>query len=451
MVKAFKRLLRDQNGAILPIFGVLVIILVVIGGAAIDVSRAISAREKLAYAIDAAALSVAATLSTGVMNNDDIKNAISGSFQANLEGETFLQQAIDNSTFVVDSNAGTVTITSSAMIDNYFINMGGYGLSAFGPDVFTIGTGARVNYSRFDVELALIVDVTGSMRSDMTTLREASQSVVDILLPADVAKEKSKVRISLIPYSQGVNLGSYANKVIGGEHYSVSGQCVTEREDYGPYEVQYTDAAYNYYIDANPPPKETFFGGGSTSCSSSSKVIPLTNDRDILTPAIAALQASGATAGQTGALWGWISLSPNFANVWPTESVPATYSNPDVLKFAIMMTDGDNNRHYYQTDQKCSGRYCWTVSPKYWRDTNYRSYGYSGTSSKRHREYCDKMKAAGIEVFGVYFGNNNSSVGARNMQSCASSGNYYQASSRDGLIQAFSNIAKKVQNIYLSQ
>ncbi|MGS4887230.1 pilus assembly protein TadG-related protein [Roseibium sp. MB-4] len=457
MIKALiSKLNRNQDGSILPIFGAMVLVLVVIGGAAIDISRAVNAREKLAYAIDAAALSVATDLSTSALSDAQIKTRIENSFRANLGDAEFLDQAIENLSFVIDDDEGTVTVTSAASLNNYFIDIGGFGKEALGPDAFNFGTSAEVNYSRFDVELALIVDVTGSMSGDMATLREASQAVVDILLPEDLEKEEAKVRISLVPYSQGVNLGSYASKVMGGEYYPVAGYCVTEREDYGPYRVRYTDAAYNYYIDANPPPRETFFGdggnyGSTNRCPASSQLIPLTNDRDLLTPAIAALQATGGTAGQTGAIWGWNTLSPNFANVWPTESVAATYTNTEVLKFAIMMTDGDNNRHFYQTDQRCNWYTCWNYDPKVWVETGSGSGGYNGTSSQRHREYCDKMKDAGITVFGVYFGNNSNSVGARNMQSCASPESYYQASSRDGLIQAFSNIAKKVQNIYLSK
>ena len=87
----YKKLLRNERGAILPIFGVLVLMMVVIGGAAIDVSRAVNAREKLSYAIDAAALAVATDLSTSVMTDDEITQAIEDSFRANLANAEFLE------------------------------------------------------------------------------------------------------------------------------------------------------------------------------------------------------------------------------------------------------------------------------------------------------------------------------------------------------------------------
>ena len=60
------------------------------------------------------------------------------------------------------------------------------------------------------------------------------------------------------------------------------------------------------------------------------------------------------------------------------------------------------------------------------------------------------MKSEEIQMYTVYFGTNNSSDGARVMQACADDGNYYQASSSSDLIGAFANIAKKIQQIYLS-
>ena len=452
VTSAFTSLCRDQKAAVLPIFGLMVIFLVVVAGAAIDISRVVNAREKLSYAIDVAALSVATDLSTSALSDAQIKARLEASFRANLADAEFLEKAIENLNFDVNSNQGTVSVTSSAALDNYFIDMGGYGIKAFGPEAFSFGTSAQVSYSQFDVELALVVDVTGSMSGDMGTLRTASKAVVDILRPADIDEKDAKVRISLVPYSRGVNLGSFASKAKGGDFYAVSGKCVTEREDYETFKVKFTDTTYNYYEVSAPPPKETFFGDGTSGrCPSRSEMIPLTKDRDKLKEAITDLSAGGATAGQTGAIWGWNSISPNFANLWPAESAPAAYTDDNVLKFAIIMTDGDNNRAYDLVDRQCYRWGCVDYDPPRWQETSRGASGYRGTASVRHREYCKGMKESGIEVFGVYFGSNNSSTGARNMQSCASTGNYYQASSSQDLINAFANIAKKIQQIYLSK
>ncbi|MBN9673196.1 TadE/TadG family type IV pilus assembly protein [Roseibium aggregatum] len=462
-ISRLQQLAQDKNGSIVPLFAIMVLIMIVIFGAAVDVSRSVSAREKLSYAIDAAALSVAAQLSTTVMTDSEITEALSETFAANLEGEEFLEKALDNLEFTVDADNGTISVTSSATLDNYFIDLGGFLEESFGPDFMEFGNSGQVSYSKFDVELALVVDVTGSMTSnDMQTLREASTEVVNILLPDTGDTGDAKVRISLIPYSQGVNLGDYASKVKGGAYYSerVSGNCVTERQDYEDFEVMLTDDSYDYYDEAEIPPFETFFGGGTNGCSSSAKMVPLTNDRETLLPAISALTDQGGTAGQTGIAWGWYSLSPNYVDVWPSDSAPAYYSDEETLKFAIIMTDGDNNRYYdfveTEWQKVCTGKKkkktcSWQEVPvNEWQEVG-EGESYSNTSSTRSRDLCDAMKNAGIEVFGVYFGTNDYSAGAKNMQSCASDGNYYQASSSSALIKAFANIARKIQQIYVSK
>jgi|GEM_PF-1166695 len=464
--RQLQRFCSAEQGAVLPIFGLMVILMIVIMGAAVDITRTVNAREKLSYALDAAALSVAADLSTSVMTDEQIQEALSDSFRANLDGTDFLEEAVENLSFTVDSENGLVTVASSATLSNYFIDLGGYMKEHLGPAVFSFGTNAQVSYSRFDVELALVVDVTGSMRNDMDTLKEAAEGVVNILIPEGFDEENSKVRISLVPYSQGVNLGDYADKVKGDAFgYSDGSVCVTERQDYDDgtelYDVKYTDESYDYYDETDPPPKDTFYGGGTNSCSSDSEMIPLTSDREALTDAIDDLDDNGYTAGQTGIVWGWNSLSPNYYDVWPTDSVGEAYDNEDVLKFAIIMTDGDNNRYYEfietETVEVCTGKKkkkkkCTyeTVDVDEWDEVS-ESESYDNNSSVASRELCEGMKTAGIEIFGVYFGSNNDSAGARIMQSCASSGNYYQASSSSELIEAFSNIARKIQSIYLSK
>jgi Flp pilus assembly protein TadG len=459
-----KNFVAESSGSILPIFGLMVIMMLVIAGGAFDISRTVNAREKLSYAIDAAALSVAAELSTTVMSDAEITQALEDSFRANLSQAEFLDDVIVNLEFDVDPENGTIEVCSSAMLGTYFIDLGGYGKDALGPDVLGFGTCGSVTYSRFDVELALVLDVTGSMRNDMDTLRDAADGLVDILIPDGTDEEDSKVRISLVPYSQGVNLGPYADKVKGDAYgYSDGSDCVTERQDYDDgsetYEVKYTDKPYDYYDETDPPPAATFYGGGSNRCSSVSEMIPLTADREVLVDAIADLDDNGGTAGQTGVVWGWNSLSPFYAEVWPTDSKPEAYDNEDVLKFAIIMTDGDNNRYYefVEEEESCGWKYTWsgwrwecnTVTVNDWRERG-ESESYSNTSSTDQRALCEAMKQAGIEIFGVYFGSNNSSAGSRNMQSCASDGNYYQATSADELINAFSNIAKKIQQIFIS-
>lgn len=443
-----RRLKSSREGSVLPIFAICAVFLIVIIGASVDISRTVNAREKLSYALDAAALSVAADLSTSVMSDDEIKAALEDSFRANLADAHFLDEAIDNLDYTVDPENGLVTVTSNATIDNYFLDMGNLIDDDLGPESFVFGTSSQVTYSKFDVELTLVVDVTGSMSGEIEDLKDAAEAVVNILIPDD--SKDGKVKISIVPYSVGVNLGDYAETATK----KYSSRCATERTG----KQQYTDASYS----------KTAIGDGSgtyrTQDCSDSEILPLTDDRSKLLKAIGDLETDGYTAGHTGIGWGWYTLSPNWSDLWPSGSVGAAYTDEDVLKFALIMTDGDFNTHYEKVKMtyteceklKDDGEYTGTCKAKksgkkrnYWLERS--EWGYDGESSVRARSLCDAMRDEDIEMFGVYFGTNGNSNGAKVMKACADTGNYYQASSSSDLIQAFANIAKKIQQIYISR
>lgn len=324
------RFRTSREGAIIPIFGIMLILVVVMAGAAVDVSRVVNAREKLSYALDAAALAAATRLSTQALSDAEIKQVITDSFKGNLSDAYYLDEAIENLAFSVDSENGRITVSSAATMDNLFIDFGGYGKKAFGPESFTFGTNSQVTYSRFDIEMAMVVDVTGSMRWALNDLKDAAESVVNILIPE--GSSESKVKISLVPYSVGVNMDSYASAATDG--YST--RCATERIG----DEQFSDASYSVEPLGN--------GSGTyrdAECSAS-VLQPLTDDRTTLMTAVDNLETDGYTAGHTGIGIGWYTLSPNWKDLWPTESAPAEYSNTEVLKFALIMTDGDLNTLY---------------------------------------------------------------------------------------------------------
>lgn len=439
------RFRKERDGAILPIFGIMLVIIVVMAGAAVDVSRVVNAREKLSYALDAAALAAATQLSTQALSDAEIKQIITDSFKGNMSNADFLDEAIDNLSFTVDSENGRVTVSSAATMDNMFIDFGGYGKKAFGPETFTFGTNSQVTYSRFDIEMAMVVDVTGSMGWALNDLKDAAESVVNILIPD--GSTESKVKISLVPYSVGVNMDSYASAATDG----YSARCATERRG----DERYTDASYTVEPLGN--------GSGTYRAAecSDSVIQPLTDNRSTLMTAIGDLETDGYTAGHTGIGIGWYTLSPNWKDLWPTESEPAEYSNTEVLKFALIMTDGAFNTRYdkvsmtkYECDtysyysQPYDGT-CYNGTNDYWIER--RSSGYSGQSSQRALSLCGAMKNAGITIYTVYFGTATTSSQARVMRECADPDKYYVATSADDLIAAFSNIAKKIQQVYLSQ
>ncbi|EFO32314.1 putative Flp pilus assembly protein TadG [Roseibium sp. TrichSKD4] len=457
----FHKFGSDERGSLLPLVAGVCLILLVVAGSAVDYGRALGYRHKIANAVDAAALTVAKQLSTTVLTENQIRTGLKNAFRANLNAAGINSQGIDNLDFKVDPGEGTLDVWSSVDIQTNFIKLGG-----IGPEKLEVGAASQVNYSRFDVELALVLDVTGSMRPDMNALKEASKSIVNILLPDDSNSRESKVRISLVPYSQGVNLGSYATRVTNGG--STWRNCVNERS--GP--QKFTDAPYNYAGSRSDffhgKPKQFVWDYGWTeqwqtrpeACPKTA-VEPLTADRTKLLRAISGLKDGGGTGGQTGIAWGWYTLSPKWKNLWPRDSAPATYGTgshtDDTKKFALIMTDGDFNAAY---GWDCGCRkirdkplYCRKKSnKKSWIERYFSPSKISHAPAQRAKKLCDEMKSKNIEIFTVYFDTGGATFGDDLMSYCASgSRNYYRADNSNELIQAFSNIANEIQSIYIAK
>ncbi len=448
----------DRAGSILPIFAIMAVVVVVVAGAGIDYGRAINNREVMTHALDSAALAVARKLSTSIMTDAEIDELAKQVFEANLSSLDLKDLAVTNLDAVADADAGTVTVTSTIAVPTYFVHIGG-----IGPENIDVNVGTVVNYSKFDVELALILDVTGSMSedpADIEALKTAAKDLVDTLIPDGTQHQDSKVRISIVPYSQGVNLGEYATRVSDGK--TGSRHCVTERNG----DRKYTDAIYNY--DGK---NSNFFGGVSeyevqeyspprttnwvSEACPSVPILPLTAKRVQLLKSIKSLTGDAGTAGQTGISWGWYTLSPKWSSLWPPEGTPASYDDDDTLKFAVIMTDGGFNMSYdTATQRECGWKgYRWVCGDvEHWYQTWYPYAGYNDEPAARGRKFCQKMKKKGIEVYSIFFETSDSNFGKDLMGYCASSkSNFYYADSQADLVQAFGNIAKKIQSIYLSK
>ena len=109
-----------------------------------------------------------------------------------------------------------------------------------------------------------------------------------------------------------------------------------------------TERATNTYTE--DPPTTTLLGANYESngvCDIDQDITPLTSDTDVLYDESDEMDDHGSTAGHLGTAWAWYMLSPEFGYLWPdAENVPADYDEPNLLKVAIIMTDGVYNRQY---------------------------------------------------------------------------------------------------------
>ena len=181
-------------------------------------------------------------------------------------------------------------------------------------------------------------------------------------------------------------------------------------------------------------------------CDTGTGVIPLTTNTTMLHNRINSLTASGSTAGQVGAAWGWYSLSPNWGSLWGGASRPADYGTPETQKIVVLMTDGAFNSPY------CNGviaRDALTGSGSTSDHTNCNAT--NGSSAAQTIAICNAMKNRNVVVYTVGFHIDNDATAMSVFRQCATDdSHFYLADDRATLQEAFRNIGQSISQLRLT-
>ncbi|MEQ8356721.1 MAG: pilus assembly protein TadG-related protein [Kiloniellaceae bacterium] len=448
------RLWRDTHANITVLFGFGAIAIVGGVGLAIDTSVAYNVRAQLAAAADAAALAGARAFASP--NRDaDIQNF----FNANFENG-YMGSVLEPLEVVTDNDARTVTVTARVTIPTFF-------MSVFGTDSTDIFATAEATLSSRDVEVSLVLDVTGSMAGQrIVDLRDAANELVDIVVQDLQVPFYSKVAV--VPYSSAVNVGAFADQVRG--TYTAGATCTYPTEptcetfnfqrasdgDWTEFDISscvtertgaqaYTDAAPSTaFVGRHFPPP------GSYNPCLTPEIVPLSSNKTALYAAIDALQPAGSTAGQIGVAWGWYMVSPNFGYLFPGEGAPVPYGTvnlgQEVMKVVIIMTDGQFNTVYFDgvnSQSSTSG----SGSSNYKINQN----ATNGNAYTQAETLCDNMKAEGVKVYTVGLDISSSTAVTDLMNNCATDAEHvYLPETGTELKQAFKDIAVQVSNLRIS-
>ncbi len=196
-----------------------------------------------------------------------------------------------------------------------------------------------------------------------------------------------------------------------------------------------TERATNTYTE--DPPSTTLLGPNYTSngaCDLDQTITPLTTDKEVLHAEAAKMDDHGNTAGHIGTAWAWYLLSPDWGYLWDDpESIPVAYDHENLLKVAILMTDGVYNQQY------CEGISSGSINCSA-----------PDTATNQARALCTAMKAAGIIVYTVGFNVSGSSAGTT-MTMCASDASKaFLPESGEELIEDFAEIGQDITELRLS-
>jgi Flp pilus assembly protein TadG len=196
--------MTENKGNIAMLTGVAAVPLVLVIGIAIDLSRANTSDMHISNALDSALIAAAVDLANGADANA-AKATGEQVFEANM-----LALSITNScatpVFIPDTVAQTITGSVACDMPLSFSTL-------VGKDTMTVRPAASAAYGSELIEVALMLDVSGSMRGQrLTDLKASANSLIDTLIPVSGA---GKVRISLAPYATAVNAGMYGDVTTG--------------------------------------------------------------------------------------------------------------------------------------------------------------------------------------------------------------------------------------------
>lgn len=183
-----------------------VLVMVTMGG--IDISRASTVKASLQDALDSATLAAARSSAT---TNEEINAIGNRVLRANLQH--FADASLYSATFTLDASqtvVATATVNVKTLVAGIVLPSTGRLLN----EQIPVRAGSEVTRSAKHLEVAMVLDITGSMDGDdIASLKTAAAGMVDAIVKDQQTPYTS--RVAVIPYSMGVNLGAAAGKARG--------------------------------------------------------------------------------------------------------------------------------------------------------------------------------------------------------------------------------------------
>jgi Flp pilus assembly protein TadG len=372
-------------------------------GAAVDMSRAHYTRSVLQGAADAAAIA-------GGTSKDKSDAAINSIVQQYLKAnhaENVLEY-VTAMTHTMDMGRGTFTVAIDGTIPTSFMAIAGFA-------DLSIGARSEVNVGSQALEMVLVLDNTGSMAGvKIDNLKSAATNLVNII--QNETSDYADVKMAVVPFAEYVNVGVVNQTAAWVDDSTLAGGpfagCVGSRA--APLDLVAGTSGGRYPALTGQP------------CNV--ELLPLTTDLNAVKARIAMMVSTGATYIPTGLIWGWnvIDAQQPYTQGRTNTQLKAVNGR----KAIVLMTDGEN-----------------TISPSGpthdGRDT--------ATSNTNLAAICESVKGDDVEIFTVSFMVPSLTI-KDILENCASTPTkYFDADNFAELTAAFSQIARELAAVRLTQ
>lgn len=439
-----------NQGNIAVLFAIAAVPVIAFVGAAIDYTRANSARSSMQAALDSTALMLGKDLTDGTITSAQVPAKATAYFNA-LYTNKDAKSVVIGATYTAATGSGsTILLSGSGNINTDFMRVAGFPTLGF-------DTTSTAAWGNVRMRVAMVLDNTGSMAQDgkMPALQTAAKSLVDQL--SALVKNPGDIYISLVPFAKDVNFGtSYANQTYmdwtswdttnntlgtcSNTTYTKKSTCESNGKVWTPDHTKWTgcvtDRTQNYDIQNTPPSAgnaptmvvpEEYVSGSTKYCKTGSTtylgpIVPLTYDWTALKTSITNMMPTGNTNQSIGLAWGWLTLGQGAPFSAPSKDPNYTYKEA-----IILLSDGLNTQNR------------WTST--------------ASQIDARQKLLCDNAKAANITIYTIQLntgtpGDPTSTV----LQNCASGlDKFFLVKSANQTLTVFNSIGTSLSKLRVAR
>jgi len=470
----------DFRGNVAIIFGLAIVPVFGLAGAAVDYSRANSARTALQAAADATALMVSRDLPR--LQESQIGATADSYFRSLFNhGDTVVDSVVTN--YTSGAASPTLKITVRAHLESRVIKAVQWGLGG-NFSRFDIGTSSTISWGTNRLRVALVLDNTGSMAeaSKLVNLKTAAKNLLTQLQGA--ALTNGDVYVSVVPFSLNVNVGTgnangswldwtawdqgtgrditfngqtYHNVVdMGNNNYcyqgtqyywngsgiSAVGSCNSSARagwngcvmDRGTAAAPGVAVGYDQTVDPAVAGNAATLYPATKSVYCPVELMALSYDWTGLNNKIDSMVAVGTTNQPIGLVWGWQSLTSGGPLTVPAKQ--SGYQYDDVI---ILFSDGLNTQDRWYgdglgTSANVDGRMCTSIS-----------------NGKCTGGTCKNIQDAKITLYAIQVSTSGDPLSSL-MQACATDQNkFFYLTSASQIVTAFQQIGTEISRLRISK